>query len=144
MPDDDTFDADLSALIPPVHDWLGLEIELRGEQAVVTLQLTDEVRGPAPGTIHGGILATLADVTAALTLSGNFDIAIERPVTTDMHIRYYRQPKSGPITATGRLVYRGRRILSAESSIVDGEGRELARATATFMIVQMQGLPELT
>ena len=144
MADDDTFDADLSALIPPVHDWLGLEIELRGETAVVTLQLTDEVRGPAPGTIHGGILATLADVTAALTLSGNFDITIERPVTTDMHIRYYRQPKAGPIIATGRLVYRGRRILSAESSIVDGTGRELARATATFMIVQMQGLPELS
>ena len=143
MNDDDTFDADLSALIPPVHDWLGLEIELRGETAVVTLQLTDEVRGPAPGTIHGGILATLADVTAALTLSGNFDITKERPVTTDMHIRYYRQPKGGPIVATGRLVYRGRRILSAESSIVDGSGRELARATATFMIVQMQGLPEI-
>ena len=143
MNDDDTFDADLSSLIPPVHDWLGLEIELRGETAVVTLQLTDEVRGPAPGTIHGGILATLADVTAALTLSGNFDITKERPVTTDMHIRYYRQPKGGPIIATGRLVYRGRRILSAESSIVDGSGRELARATATFMIVQMQGLPEI-
>ena len=143
MNDDDTFDADLSSLIPPVHDWLGLEIELRGETAVVTLQLTDEVRGPAPGTIHGGILATLADVTAALTLSGNFDITKERPVTTDMHIRYYRQPKGGPIIATGRLVYRGRRILSAESSIVDGTGRELARATATFMIVQMQGLPEI-
>jgi len=143
MNDDDSFDADLSSLIPPIHDWLGLEIELRGETAVVTLQLTDEVRGPAPGTIHGGLLATLADVSAALTLSGNFDITIERPVTTDMHIRYYRQPKTGPITATGRLVYRGRRILSAESSIVDGAGRELARATATFMIVTMQGLPEI-
>lgn len=143
MREEGSFDADLSSLIPPVHEYLGLEIELRGDTTVVTMQLNDEVRGPAPGTIHGGILATLADVTAALTLSGNFDIATERPVTTDMHIRYYRQPKGGPITATGRLVYRGRRILSAESSIVDGEGRELARATATFMIVQMQGLPEI-
>jgi uncharacterized protein (TIGR00369 family) len=143
MSNEDSFDADLSSLIPPVHGWLGLQIELMGEEAVVTMELTDEVRGPAPGTIHGGVLATLADVTCALTLSGKFDISIERPVTTDMHIRYYRQPKAGPITATGRIVYRGRRILSAESSIVDAEGRELARATATFMIVQMEGLPEI-
>ena len=142
MSDDGSFDADLSSLIPPVHGWLGLQIELHGETTVVTMQLTDEVRGPGPGTIHGGILATIADVTCALTLSGNFDIATERPATTDMHIRYYRQPKAGPITATGRLVFRGRRVLSAECSIVDGEDRELARATATFMIVTAPPLPE--
>ena len=144
MSDDGEFEADLSSLIPPVHAWLGLQIELRGETTLVTMELTDEVRGPAPGTVHGGILATLADVTCALTLAGKFDISHERPATTDMHIRYYRQPKAGPITASGRLVYRGRRIISAECSIVDGESRELARATATFMIVQMEGLPEIS
>ena len=68
----------------------------------------------------------------------------ERPVTTDMHVRYLRQPKSGPITATARLVHRGRRILSTECSIVDGDGRDLVRATATYMIVTMQGLPDLS
>ena len=145
MSDDAGFDESRYAqLVPPVHAWLGLQIVSVGETAVITVDLTDEIRGPAPGTIHGGILATLADVAAALTLSGAFDITKERPVTTDMHIRYFRQPKSGPITAEGRLVQRGRRLLSAECSVVDGEKRELARATATYMIVEMPGLPDLS
>ena len=144
MSEDASIEAgDYAHLIPPLHDWLGLQIGTRGANTVITMELADHVRGPAPGTIHGGILATLADVTCAITLSGGFDIAVERPVTTDMHIRYFRQPKIGPITAEGRLVQRGRRLLSAECSIVDGEGRELARATATYMIVTMPGLPEI-
>ena len=145
MSDDGSFDPrDHASLIPPLHHWLGLEITQFGDPAVITMTLTDDVRGPAPGTIHGGILATLADVTAALTLAGNFDITKERPVTTDMHVRYFRQPKSGPITATARLVHRGRRILSAECVIVDGENRDLVRATATYMVVAMEGLPEIS
>jgi uncharacterized protein (TIGR00369 family) len=133
---------DYAHLIPPLHDWLGLRIESRGSSTVISMDLTDEVRGPAPGTVHGGILATLADVTCAITLADTFDIASERPATTDMHIRYFRQPKGGPITAEGRLVFRGRRLLSAECSIVDAERRELARATATYAIVTMEGLPD--
>lgn len=126
----------------PFHAWLGLQLVEHGPTTIVSMDLTDDVRGAVPGTIHGGVLATLADVTSAMTLTGAFDIATERPVTTDMHVRYLRQPKSGPITATARLVHHGRRILSTECSIVDGENRDLVRATATYMIVTMQGLPE--
>jgi uncharacterized protein (TIGR00369 family) len=125
----------------PLHGWLGFEILQLGSTTVISVDVTDHLQGPFPGTIHGGILATLADVTCALTLGGTFDYAIERPVTTDMHIRYYRQPKSGPVTAEARLVHKGRRLLSTDCSIVDGEDRVLARATATYMIVTVSGAP---
>ena len=126
----------------PFHDWLGMRVVEHGPTTIIAMDLTDEVRGAVPGTIHGGVLATMADVASAMTVTGAFDIATERPVTTDMHVRYLRQPKSGPITATARLVHHGRRILSTECQIVDGEGRDLVRATATYMIVTMQGLPD--
>jgi uncharacterized protein (TIGR00369 family) len=57
------------------------------------------------------------------------------PVTTDLHIRYYRQPHAGPITAEANLVYRGRRLLSRECAVTDAENRVLARSTATYMLV---------
>ena len=88
-----------------------------------------------PGTVHGGTLATLADVACAVSLWGNYEFPGEMPVTTDMHVRYYRQPRSSPVTAEARCVHRGRRLLSAECSITDAEGRDLVRATATYMIV---------
>jgi uncharacterized protein (TIGR00369 family) len=71
------------------------------------MELSDEVRGAFDGTIHGGILATLADVTCALSTWGTYDADLEVPVTTDMHIRYYRQPLSGPLAANAVLVHGG-------------------------------------
>jgi uncharacterized protein (TIGR00369 family) len=119
----------------PLHTRMGLEIVQRVPHAVVRMQLSEDVRGPLPGTLHGGMIATLADVTSALALWGAYEPEGQIPVTTDMHVRYYRQPRSSPITAEAHLVHGGRRILSVECSVVDGEERQLARATATYMVV---------
>jgi uncharacterized protein (TIGR00369 family) len=123
------------AISIPLHARMGLTVLQRGRDSVVSMKLSDETRGAFEGTVHGGMLATLADVTCALTTWGNYDEEGEVPVTTDIHVRFYRQPRSGPITAEARLVHAGRRILTSECSIVDGDRRELARATATFMVV---------
>ena len=119
----------------PLHTWMGLQIVQMGPVAIATLELKEDLHGYAEGTIHGGLLATMADVTCAFALWGTYDPDVVVPVTTDMHIRYFRQPQSGPLTAEGRLVHKGRRIMSAECAVVDGASRELVRATATYMIV---------
>jgi uncharacterized protein (TIGR00369 family) len=119
----------------PLHTQMGLEVVQRVPHAVVRMQLSEDVRGPLPGTLHGGMIATLADVTSALALWGAYEPQGQIPVTTDIHLRYYRQPRSSPITAEAHLVHGGRRILSVECSVVDGEERQLARATATYMVV---------
>jgi uncharacterized protein (TIGR00369 family) len=93
------------------------------------------VRGFAPGSVHGGMLATLADAASAWTLWGAFESGADIPVTTDLHIRYYRQPLAGPLTAEANLVHRGRRLLSCECAVTDAENRFLARSTATYMLV---------
>ena len=120
-----------------VHDRMGISIvDVTDDSAQLTMELTAETAGAAPGTVHGGLLATFADVAAATALTGVVDYAKFIQVTTDMHIRYFRQPKSGPLTARATLVHRGRQILSAECVIHDAEGRDLARATATYMLVK--------
>lgn len=103
----------------------------------MTMEMTDQVRGTGEGSIHGGILATFADVACSTSLFGAYDFPANVPVTTDMHVRYFRQPRSGPLKAEARLVHQGRRILSAECTVVDGHDRTLARSTATYMIVPM-------
>lgn len=119
----------------PLHQRMGLRIVQRLPHAIVTMPLNEDVRGPVSGTLHGGMLATLADVTCAVALWGAYDPASALPVTTDMHVRYYRQPRSAPITAEAQVVHRGRRILSVECAVTDGDTRQLVRATATYMIV---------
>jgi uncharacterized protein (TIGR00369 family) len=119
----------------PLHAHMDLKCVEHGPRTVVTMDLSDSVRGPAPGSVHGGMLATLADAASAWTLSGAYELGAEIPVTTDMHIRYYRQPNTGPLTAVANLVHRGRRLLSCECSVTDAESRVLARSTATHMLV---------
>lgn len=121
-----------------LHDRMGLSIvDVTDTSAELTMELTEETAGSAPGTIHGGMLATFADVAAALALTHSVDNDTHIQVTTDMHIRFLRQPKTGPLTARATLVHKGRLILSTECVVRDAEQRELARATATYMVVPL-------
>ena len=122
----------------PIHHAMGLTVVgVDEDRIVMTMELTDAVRGAAEGSIHGGLLATFADAASAMVLTGSFEPDAQIPVTTDIHVRYYRQPKGGPLAAEARVVHRGRRILSTECSIVDAEQRVLSRSTATYMIVPL-------
>jgi uncharacterized protein (TIGR00369 family) len=124
----------------PVHELMGLTVlGQEPNSAVLTMDLTERTKGSAEGTVHGGLLATLADVTSAFSLWGAYDLTSEIPVTTDMHIRYYRQPAAGPLKAEATVVHRGRRLLSVECSVTDAQERVLARATATYMLVPQGG-----
>ena len=122
----------------PVHAHMGLKCLEHGTRTVVTMELSDSVRGPVPGSVHGGMLATLADAASAFAISGEYELEAEIPVTTDMHIRYYRQPHAGPLTAEANVVHRGRRLLSCECAVTDAENRVLARSTATYMLVPLR------
>jgi uncharacterized protein (TIGR00369 family) len=123
----------------PLHDRMGITVVQRGPETVMTMELSDDVRGGVPGTIHGGMLASFADAACAISLWGSYDPSTHVTVTTDMHVRYYRQPDGGPLTAEARRVHQGRRLLSSECSIYDARRRVLSRATATYMLVPAEG-----
>lgn len=104
------------------------------------MPLTDDVRGLFEGTVHGGMLATFADAACACCLIGCYDLSSQFTVTTDMHVRGYRQPHGGPLIAEAKLVHGGRRLLSTECSVVDPEDRVLVRTTATYILIPTGGL----
>jgi uncharacterized protein (TIGR00369 family) len=123
----------------PLHEQLDLRFLGReGDTLTATMTLSESVRGFGAGTVHGGILATFADVVSAFALIGTHGTGTEQPVTTDMHIRYYRQPRSGPLKAEATVVHRGRRLLSTECVIVDAEDHVLARSTATYAVIPLR------
>lgn len=126
----------------PIHDRLQLSVvHQEPGLAKLSMPLTEDVRGFFEGTVHGGMLATLADAACASCLIGCYDLSSEFTVTTNMHVRYYRQPHGGPLVAEARLVHGGRRLLSTECEVVDPENRALIRTTATYMLIPTAGLP---
>jgi uncharacterized protein (TIGR00369 family) len=120
----------------PVHKRMQMSIvSVEPGRAALTMPLTEDVRGLFEGSIHGGMLATLADAASACCLEGAYDMNKNFPVTTDIHVRYYRQPKGGPLVAEATLVHGGRSLLSTDCVVFDAEKRVLIRTTATFMLV---------
>ena len=126
----------ISELGPPIHRTLGIKVVELIPSCVVELPESDLARGMLPGTIHGGLLATLFDVACAVSLWESFDSAVERPATTDLHVRYFRQPSAWPLRCEVEVAHAGRRVLSTTAVARDAAGRTLATGSASFALVE--------
>ncbi len=109
---------------------LGLRmIGREGEAFVVALDV-DERHHHDLGSVHGGVFLALADIAMAriaMSVLGN-----EPVQTAELKANFLRPFTSGGITARGKIVSKGRRLVFAEASIESGE-RLLATASATMI-----------
>ena len=88
------------------------------------------------GSVHGGWVLTLIDsatgCAAHSILPAGFGITtietkanFTRPISKD----------TGRVRAEGRVVVRGRQIITAEARVIDARGRVLAHGTSTVMVL---------
>jgi uncharacterized protein (TIGR00369 family) len=85
------------------------------------------------GTMHGGLIATLADTATGLAMLTALEAGTTH-VTTSLGVTFLAPGRAGPVTARGRVLKRGRRFGYAEADVVDEAGALLARASATFTV----------
>jgi len=116
----------------PALQWLRPSLdELDLDYAVVKLPYREEITNGS-GTVHGGVLAALADTAVAFALSTNFDGKMGF-ATSDMTIHFLRRAR-GDVWARARIVKKGRRVNVGDVEIVDGQGRAVARVLASFLL----------
>jgi uncharacterized protein (TIGR00369 family) len=84
------------------------------------------------GTVHGGVLATLADTAVAFALSTNFDGKMGF-ATADLTIHFLRRAR-GDVWARARILKKGRRVNVGEVDIVDEGGKSVARAMTSYLL----------
>ena len=88
------------------------------------------------GVVHGGYAATMLD--AAMGLATHTAIPIDCGYSTiDLNVTYLKSLRadSAPVTAEGRAIHVGRRLVACEAELKDRHGKLCARATATFMVI---------
>jgi uncharacterized protein (TIGR00369 family) len=86
------------------------------------------------GTMHGGLIATLADTATGLAMLTTLEAGTTH-LTTSLGVTFLAPGRAGTVTARGRVLKHGRRFGYAEADVVDDAGDLLARATATFMVL---------
>ena len=87
------------------------------------------------GTVHGGVLATLADTAAGLAVRSAIPPG-SRHVSVNLDVQYLAPAGMGTLLATGRVVRLGRRIAFAEARVTDATGDIVARAQVTIAVSQ--------
>lgn len=110
--------------------FLGLEVVEVHEGKVILKSNTTDSHQNVNGVIHGGVLATIADIAmgvSCITLK-------KRVVTLDMNIGYIKNvPVGSTITAIGEVVTNGRKIMRTSCEIYH-EDLLLTKVHATFYV----------
>jgi uncharacterized protein (TIGR00369 family) len=117
---------------------LGYDISEAVSGRVVVVAEPGEAHLNPAGTVHGGFAATLLDSCMGLAVQSTLEQGIGQ-TTLEFKISLLRPitPDTGPITAEGVVLSRGRRIGTAEGRITDGKGRLLAHGTTTCLIFEL-------
>jgi uncharacterized protein (TIGR00369 family) len=103
-------------------------------RVLITAEPKETHLNPA-GTVHGGFSATLLDSCMGLAILSTLEKGVAQ-TTLEFKISLVRPttPDTGPITAEGVVLSRGRRVGTAEGRLTDGNGRLLAHGTTTCLI----------
>jgi uncharacterized protein (TIGR00369 family) len=119
----------------PFHQWLGLELEaLNPGDVVIRMPWREEiVSSVTQGYAHGGVLATLIDLTCVFALVAK---AGRGGATLDMRVDYHRPAIRTDLRCIGRVIRLGRTVATAEANVLGADGRLLASGRAACMAPQ--------
>lgn len=122
---------------PPIGRLTGMfPVEVEEGRTTWTMPATEWVCSPVQGRLYGGAIAllagnaidgTLMTVTPAGTALAPLDLKVYflRPVA----------PDGRDLTAKGRVIHRGRTLSIASSEVFDADGKLVAVATASAMML---------
>jgi len=83
------------------------------------------------GFLHGGIIATVADTTAALALIPMLPRRT-RMATVEMKINFLERVHAGRIRVVAWIVRKGKSLAVGEADVKDLKGRLLAKSLMTY------------
>jgi uncharacterized protein (TIGR00369 family) len=127
---------------PPVTKLVGFRMTEAREGFVAMEMEVEERHTSPPGSVHGGILCDIAD--AAMGCAYGTLLDEEDPWTrVELKINYRRPALRGArLRAEGRVVNAGRTLALTECDVLNGEGKLVARASSTLMVLRPPAEPE--
>jgi uncharacterized protein (TIGR00369 family) len=117
---------------------LGAELEHVEEGKVVFSCARKDTLTQQHGFIHGGVIATLADIScgyaANTAMPGDIEV-----LTVEFKINLVRPTTANKIVATGQVIKAGKTLVVVESTVTDESGElVIAKAMATMMAVNVR------
>jgi len=122
----------------PFHRWAGITlVSVGGGQSEVAMDLDDHHFNPQ-GIVHGGVIAAIADTSIGLALRSMLRPGLTHR-TAQLNVHFLSKGEGNRIIGRGRSRHLGQRMGYGEADVSDAEGRVLARASATFIVLPAPG-----
>ena len=119
---------------PPFYEHLDLQLEtIEGGKCTIRLPYVKHF-GNTRGEVHGGIVASLLDITLSQALRSTFHSPAD-VATISMTVSYLA-PAVGELVCNGEVVRAGRSVAFAEGAVTDQNGASVCRAVATYRILR--------
>jgi uncharacterized protein (TIGR00369 family) len=114
---------------------LGIKIlELSEGKSLLEMHVDNNMHNLS-GTMHGGIMADIADAAMGVALATT--ISPEEDFTTmEMKISFYRPHVKGTLYAEGLVAKRGRRVAFTESVLTNSDKKIVAKANGTWLFLK--------
>jgi uncharacterized protein (TIGR00369 family) len=122
----------------PFHRWAGMDLISIGEgEAELAMDLQPHHFNPQ-GIVHGGIITALADTAIGLALRSQLRAGLTHR-TAQLNVHFLAKGEGNRLVGRGHAVHLGQRMGYGESEVLDGEGRLIARASGTFIVLPAPG-----
>jgi uncharacterized protein (TIGR00369 family) len=119
---------------PPIMKTIGMRlVKFEEGRAIITLKAHRRFHNPM-GTLHGGVMTDLAD--ACMGIATMTTLADDESFTTlELKMNFLRPVHEEELTAEAKVVHRGRTVAMTEVVVKNHDSKEVARGTATQMIL---------
>lgn len=122
----------------PVARLLGMRLASAGPGIATFVMDVDERHHNPMGSVHGGILGDLAD--AAMGYAVISTLARDETFTTvEFKVNFLRPVFAGPLRCQARVETRGKTIAYAVADVLNEEGKAVAKAVSTSLILKRTG-----
>ncbi|WP_245934527.1 PaaI family thioesterase [Arthrobacter psychrolactophilus] len=123
---------------PPISSHVGLEFVSVAEGDVVMTAQPDESHYNPIGSVHGGFFATVLDSVCGCAVHSTLPAGVGY-TSLEIKVSFLRPitAETGTVTAHGWVTRRGKTAAFVEADIRDREGRVLATASSTCLIIAM-------
>ena len=117
----------------PLHKFMGLtEVESRPGYARIRMATSANPLGGVGGSVHGGLLAAMADIVMLRAVTTVFRPDDQPAGTADLNITYLRPALGQHVDAEAVVLRKGRQLATIEVSILDGEGQLCAKGRVLY------------
>ena len=89
------------------------------------------------GSVQGGFLTAMLDETIGPVVLLKSDGALY-PSSIDINVSFLGAAKPGPLVCEGEVLRLGKTVGFVEGRLMDNDGRQIARATSSVMLVPAQ------